>query len=112
MSKEFNVLNLKKPVFAFFPKEIIELNKEISNHPALQKLLSNQPSNELEIRVAEIAAYCKIGVDAHFSREEFVKLCGMCLNELRKKRGMPIVSSDAIAGSDGLGSKIITEIKP
>lgn len=61
-----------------FPQEFILLNKEIANHPELQRLLSNHETrkgeNEIEIKLAEIAKYCNVILDGTYDEESLTKL--------------------------------------
>lgn len=70
----------------YFPPELIALREEIENHPDLLVILSVQASSDIYVHIAEIAAYCQIALNGTFSREEIIKICGLCVNELRAKR--------------------------
>lgn len=72
----------------YFPEEFIALNREILNHPKLQQLLEKHPTNEFEIRLAEVAAYCLIEVDGEFFPEDLQKLAALCLDRLQKMQGV------------------------
>lgn len=82
-----------------FPEELIQLNKEVSNHPELMTLLANHPSGEWEIKMAEIALYCEVIVDGTYLPEEMQKLAGILTKKLieRRKdnRGLVVIENTA-----------------
>ena len=69
-----------------FSESRIQLDREIKNHPALMKLLQKHPANEIEIRIAEVAAYCGILLDDYYYEKDFDNICELCYWELRKRR--------------------------
>jgi len=72
----------------FFPEEYIQLNREITYHPALQALLAKHPEQEFELKLAEVAAYCFIEVDGEFTQEELRKLATLCIARLQQLQGV------------------------
>jgi len=61
------------------------LNAEIINHAGLQEHLSKHPTTEFEVRLAEIARYCGVMLDGEYYEKDIDVICGLCLEELRKK---------------------------
>jgi hypothetical protein len=72
-------------IIEHFPIEIIELNKEVGNHPVLMDLLAEQPMHEFEIRLGVIAAYCEVILDGAYTREDILKLCDILTTKLKMK---------------------------
>lgn len=70
----------------FFPAEALALQEELQYHPDLQRQLMQDPSNELELRLGRIAAYCEIIMDGYYDNAQLVALCGILAERLKKKR--------------------------
>lgn len=79
-------LNLKRPVFDYFPQELIDLRIEISKHPDLLKILAEQEDKDVYIQILEIAAYCKILVIGEYTRDDMLNLCTMLTQKLMSMR--------------------------
>lgn len=101
-------------ILQYFPEEFLELQQEITHHPALMKLIANHPVNEFEVRIAECAAYCGIILDDMYDEKDLAKLAGIITKELRKAR-VELVQDimkpiDAVEklGTGGVESSIIT----
>lgn len=77
--------------FEFFPEGFIALNKELATglHPKLEELLSQQPVNEVDIRLAQIATYCSVVLDGSYSLAERDKLCFILAGRLEVLRELP-----------------------
>lgn len=78
-------------IHEYFPEGYIALQKELMTglHPALERLLAKHPPNELDIRIAEIASYCKILLDGIYTIEERNKLCFILAGRLEVLREIP-----------------------
>jgi hypothetical protein len=61
------------------------LNAEIASHAGLQEYLKKHPTTEFEVRLAEIARYCGVMLDGEYDQQDIDNICGLCLEELRKK---------------------------
>ena len=80
--------------FDLVPQELLDLNDEVQFHPDLMKLIANHPSTELEITLAEIAAFVGIILDGYYSREDLIKLAVILRKRLYERRsGLVIISS-------------------
>lgn len=77
--------------FEMFPEGYIALNKELATglHPKLEKLLANHPADETDIKLAEIANYCLIALDATYTLAERDKLCFILAGRLEAMRELP-----------------------
>lgn len=77
--------------FELFPEGYIALNKELATglHPKLEKLLANHPADETDIKLAEIANYCLIALDATYTLAERDKLCFILAGRLEALRELP-----------------------
>lgn len=77
--------------FEMFPEGYIALNKELATglHPKLEKLLANHPADETDIKLAEIASYCSIALDATYTLAERDKLCFILAGRLEVLRELP-----------------------
>lgn len=61
------------------------LNAEITKHPALLEYLRKHETTEFEVRLAEVARFCGIALDGSYDGEDIDNICGLCLQELRKR---------------------------
>lgn len=71
--------------YVFFTPTQQALNEEITKHPALMEYLSKHPSTEFEVRIAEVARFCGIALDGNYDGEDIDNICGLCVEELRKR---------------------------
>ncbi len=90
-AKPGDTLNLKNPAFDYFPEELIDLRREIQNHPPLLKLLAEQEDKDVYIQILEIAAYCKILVAGEYTRDDMLNLCKMLTQKLMSMRTLVII---------------------
>ena len=73
-------------IIEMFPEAAIALQEEIfNNHPELLRLLSKYPHRPMEVKVATIAAYCKIAVDGEFREKDLEGLFELLLRKLKEK---------------------------
>ena len=70
----------------YFETELIELRKEIENHPALMLILQAQQSPDIYVHIAEIAAYCDVLLDGTYSKDDILEICEVCRKRLKDKR--------------------------
>lgn len=72
----------------FFPDGYIALNRELATglHPKLEKLLEKHPADEVDIKLAEIALYCSVALDATYTLAERDKLCFILAGRLETLR--------------------------
>lgn len=70
----------------YFETELIELRKEIENHPELMMILQAQQSPDIYVHIAEIAAYCNVLLDGTYSKEDILEICEVCRKRLKEKR--------------------------
>jgi hypothetical protein len=78
--------------FEMFPEGYIALNRELATglHPKLEKLLATVPdANDVDIRLAHIASYCEIMLDATYTLAERDKLCYVLAGRLEALREAP-----------------------
>lgn len=77
--------------FEMFPEGFIALNKELATglHPKLEKLLLDQPVNEVDIRLAAISLYCGVVLDGTYTLAERDKLCYVLAGRLEALREAP-----------------------
>ena len=69
----------------FFSPVQQALNLEITSHPKLMEHLEKHPAAEFEVRLAEIARFCGIALDGEYNSVDIDVICGMCLEELKKR---------------------------
>lgn len=79
------------PSLVFFPESFIALNQEVGNHPELCARLAKHPSQELEIRLAEIATYCDIILDGYYTQEDLERLADILVRKLKDKNSIIIL---------------------
>lgn len=80
-----------KMVFELFPQEYLDLSAELATdyHPKLQSILSRFPYEELDMKLAQIAAYCEVGLDGEYTLDKRINLCKILLQRLILKRELP-----------------------
>lgn len=80
-------------VFEFFPPEYLLLQKELDTdyHPTLQKILreSGGGADDVDLKLAQIAAYCEVMLDGIYTLDERVNLCRLLWEKLQLKRVNP-----------------------
>ncbi len=80
--------------FDLTPQQLLDLNDEVQHHPDLQKLLVNHNSAELEIMIAEIAAFCGVVLDGYYTQEDIIRLAEILRKKLYERRtGLVIINS-------------------
>lgn len=79
-----------KIVFELFPQEFLDLDAEMRTgyHPKLE-FISGYPMDELDIKLAQIAAYCEVMLDGDYTLADRVKLCKVLKEKLIAKREYP-----------------------
>ena len=70
----------------YFEQELIDLRREIANHPDLMTILAVQTDTDIYVHIAEIAAYCQMVLDGTYSREDVLKLCVIMTKRLINRR--------------------------
>jgi hypothetical protein len=81
-----------KLVFEMFPPSIIELNKEVAQHPKLLQILRDQPNKDIYISLLEIATYCDVPVVAEIhTHADILQLCQELTKRLYSKRTQFII---------------------
>lgn len=80
--------------FDLVPQQLLDLNDEVQHHPDLQKLLVNHNPAELEIMIAEIAAFCGVVLDGYYTQEDIIRLAEILRKKLYERRtGLVIINS-------------------
>lgn len=79
-----------KYIFELYPKEYIDLNAELITgyHPKLE-FLGGYPMDEIDIKLAQIAAYCEVMLDGDYTLENRMQLCKILTEKLMLKREYP-----------------------
>lgn len=80
--------------YELFPTEIIELQREIQNHPFLIEVLNELEADDWTMRLACIAAYCEIILDGVYNRTEILILCDTLTRRLKEKRVLVINTTE------------------
>lgn len=68
----------------YFPESMLALNEEVQHHPKLQELMSQH--DDMETKLAEIAAYCGIVLDGYYSGKDLEHLAHILTMKLRQAR--------------------------
>lgn len=80
-----------------FPEAFIELNREICNHPELQKRIQKHHDADPELQfskcIAEVCSYCNVAIDDHFTESMLIKLADLLVWRLREARAEKITTS-------------------
>jgi hypothetical protein len=84
------------PYIEYFETELIELAKEVREHPDLHILFATQSDSDIYVQIMEVATYLNIIVDGTYLPEEILKLCTIMTRKLREKRTLVISSSDSL----------------
>ena len=83
-----------------FPDELINLNREIRNHPKLQERLANHPMAEWEIKLSEIAHYCDMLLHGDYFPEDLNKIAVHLTRKLIERReyqgGLIVIESSPL----------------
>lgn len=84
-------------MYEIFPAEYIALNVELLTgcHPTLERILQQHGPNDIDMKLAQIAAYCSVELDGVYSLEERIKLCDLLLKRLIPMREEPEVLKNA-----------------
>jgi hypothetical protein len=70
----------------FFSDALIALNREVSKHPDLVELLQKQELRDMEVRLAEVAAYCGVALDGDYYPADINNIADICTRRLMEKR--------------------------
>lgn len=70
----------------YFPQQVIDLQQELQYHPELLAILAVQTNPDPMVRIAEIAAYCKIVLDGYYDESAVLQICEDCTKFLRNRR--------------------------
>lgn len=86
----FRVTGNQKMVFEVFPQEYLDLDAELKTeyHPKLD-FLKNYPVDDMDIKLAQIAAYCEVILDGDYDIKDRVKVAGILVKKLKEKREVP-----------------------
>jgi hypothetical protein len=82
--KNFKFESNQKYIIERFPQEYIDLNYELctQNHPKLHAILAGYPADEIDIKLAQIAAYCEVMLDGDYELESRMQLCKILKEKL------------------------------
>ena len=70
-----------------FPPVFLELQEEIQKHQALLvNLLQLPKDSSMEMKLAEVTAFCGIILDGFYDEEQIIEICEECVKRLRKAR--------------------------
>lgn len=82
----------KRIILEFFPPEYIALQRELvfgEYHPKLVPILANLNANDIDMKLAHIAAYCEVALDGEYDFEGRIQLCKILLERLITLRKYP-----------------------
>ena len=79
-------------IHEYFPVEYRALQAELATglHPKLEAILSQLRPQDIDLRLAHIAAYCGIELDGIYSLEARMKICALCFQKLQERRENPL----------------------
>lgn len=70
-----------------FPPVFLELQEEIQKHQALLvNLLQLPKDSSMEMKLAEVTAFCGIILDGFYDEEQVIEICEECVKRLRAAR--------------------------
>lgn len=70
----------------FFPEYLIELNKEITQHPKLLAQVAQMKPNELLEKLGTVAAYAGLILDGWYDEADLERICNYIRKELMALR--------------------------
>ena len=70
----------------YFNQDLIQLNKEITQHPELQKQLTELEDKSFEAKLAVICTFCEIIIDGYYDQKEIENLARILVGRLQQKR--------------------------
>lgn len=75
----------------YFPEGYQALSAELATglHPKLELLLGKYPADETDLKLSEIANYCRVALDGVYTIEERDKLCFILAGRLEVLREIP-----------------------
>lgn len=77
-------------IFEMYPEEYILLQRELATdyHPQLQAILRKNGggADDVDLKLAQIAAYCEVMLDGIYTLEDRIKLCRVLWEKLLLKR--------------------------
>lgn len=81
----------KSMIYEFFPDEYLALERELRTdyHPKLVAILGQYPVDEVDIKLAQTAAYCEVILDGDYNLEDRIQLCRILKEKLILKRELP-----------------------
>ena len=68
--------------FQMFSEERIALSREVKDHPDLLVLLAKYTTDDFEIMLAEIAAYCDLTLEGDYYDKDIDNICKYCTSAL------------------------------
>lgn len=71
----------------YFDENRINLAQECKSHPVLMELISKHAQEEFEVIIAEVAAYCEVGLNDAYTPKDLDHLCKVLTDKLVIKRG-------------------------
>ena len=82
--KEFKLESNGKYQLEYFPLEYVLLDRELytQNHPKIQAILAGYPVDEVDIKLAQIAAYCEVMLDGDYTLEARIQLARILTEKL------------------------------
>jgi hypothetical protein len=71
-------------IYEMFPQEYIELQKELMSglHPKLEQILSVINADDIDMKLAHIAAYCEVVLDGTYDLDARRNLCDILTKRL------------------------------
>lgn len=81
----------KEIIFELFPQEYIELQRELATgiHQQIVAIIERYPADEMDIKLAQIAAYCEVILEGDYNLTDRRALCKVLTEKLVSKREMP-----------------------
>jgi hypothetical protein len=73
-------------ILAQYPEPIIQLFREVQNHPDLQMQVNLLQPPEFEIKFAYICAHLNIALNDTYTEEDICKICDIAIERLKAKR--------------------------
>ena len=86
----------------YFESELIELRKEIDNHPDLLLILQAQTNMDIYIQICEISAFCGMVLDGDYTKQDILAVCKKCTDVLRGRRIGHLYIADESSGTSKL----------
>jgi hypothetical protein len=77
--------------YVYFPQQILDLQKEIQQHPPLVEIISLNQQYNFEVLLGHVAAYVDMVLDGVYTPPEMLRLSEILIGKLQDKRAGHVI---------------------